>query len=65
MLRLTPALIARLPEPAGRWLSAAIEPGAELLTTVELEQHSRIDVRSWRGFRSRQIISKAGYLGAS
>ncbi|WP_024332844.1 DUF6544 family protein [Gordonia hirsuta] len=60
-----PNLVAALPEPARRWLTAAIAPGTPLTTTVELVQHGRIKIGSWRRFWAHQIISGDGYLWAS
>ena len=43
-----PSMVARLPEPARRWLVHAIAPGTPLWQTVELSMRGEIRLGAWR-----------------
>jgi hypothetical protein len=61
-----PVMIAGLPEPARRWLSHAIEPGAPLWRRAELTMHGQIKLGRWRPFTARQVLDPpGGYLWAA
>jgi hypothetical protein len=61
-----PATVAALPGPARRWLLHAIAPGTPLRRSVELRQHGRIRLCTWRRFRAAEIISPLeGYIWAA
>ncbi len=63
--RFDPASVEHLPGPARRWLTRAIAPGTPLRRRVELTQHGRIRLGSWRDFRARQVIAGLqGYVWA-
>ncbi len=60
-----PAAADGLPVPARRWLTHAIAPGTPLRRRVELAQHGRIRIGSWRDFTARQVIAGLeGYVWA-
>ncbi len=59
-----PGRLDRFPAAARRWLTSAIAPGTPLATRVELTQHGRINIRSWRRFTAHQIIGGGGYIWA-
>ncbi len=55
--RFDPARIANLPEPARRYLSHAIAPGALLATAVRLRMHGEIKLKNeWYPFEADQVI---------
>lgn len=51
-----PGTVDDLPEPARRFLTAAIPDGAPLSTGVELEMTGRIKLGIWLPFTARQIL---------
>ncbi|MEO3784361.1 DUF6544 family protein [Actinocorallia sp. B10E7] len=61
----TPGLVRGLPAAARRWLLHAIAPGTPLRTRVELAQHGRIKLGSWRPFTAAQVLAPLeGYIWA-
>ncbi|SDO30855.1 DUF6544 family protein [Geodermatophilus sp. DSM 45219] len=52
-----PSMVARLPEPARRWLVHAIAPGTPLWQTVELSMRGEIRLGAWRPFVARQVLA--------
>lgn len=42
---------------ADRWLTASIEVGTPLWTSIDLQKSGEIKIRAWRPFRSRQILT--------
>jgi hypothetical protein len=65
-LRFDPAMVAKLPEPARRWLTHAISPGTPLWQTVELSMHGQIKLGRWRPFTARQVLAPPdGYIWAA
>lgn len=51
-----PDLVARLPEPAQRFLGHAIATGAPLARAVRLTMHGEIRLKGWSEFRAEQVI---------
>ncbi len=61
-----PESLADLPEPARRWLTHVIAPGAPLWHGVQLEMNGRIRKAGWHRFRSVQLHGlPRGYLWAA
>jgi hypothetical protein len=61
-----PAMLAGLPEPAGRWLTHAIAPGTPLWRSVELSMRGQILLGRWRSFTARQVLAPPdGYIWAA
>lgn len=46
-----------LPEPAARYLTHAIAPGAHRAEAVRLDMHGEVKLGTWRPFSARQVIS--------
>lgn len=62
----TPELVARLPEPAQRWLTHAIPVGTPLWSSAEVSMHGQIKLGAWRRFTARQVITPDdGYIWAA
>ena len=60
-----PHAVRDVPEPVRRWLVHAIAPGTPLRRRVELVQHGRIRIGSWRTFTARQVTAGLeGYIWA-
>jgi hypothetical protein len=60
-----PRAVRTLPEPVRRWLIHSIAPGTPLRRRVELAQHGRIRIGSWRAFTARQVTAGLeGYVWA-
>jgi hypothetical protein len=60
-----PGTMRDLPEPVRRWLVHTIAPGTPLCRRVELAQHGRIRIGSWRAFTARQVTAGLeGYVWA-
>jgi hypothetical protein len=60
-----PGAVRDLPKPVRRWLVHTISPGTPLHRRVELAQHGRIRIGSWRTFTARQITAGLeGYVWA-
>jgi hypothetical protein len=58
-------MVRDLPEPVRRWLVHTIAPGTPLRRRVELAQHGRIRIGSWRTFMARQVTAALeGYVWA-
>ena len=55
--RMSDALLDGLPEPARRWLSAAIPVGTPLWDGVEFVGRGTIRLGSWRPFTAQQILA--------
>jgi hypothetical protein len=53
--RFDPAVTARLPEPARRWLTHAIAPGTPLARAVVLEMEGHIRIGRWMPFRALHL----------
>lgn len=62
-----PAALADLPEPARRWLTRAIRPGAPLARRAALEMHGEIRLgRHWHGFTAEQVLMpQSGFVWAA
>jgi hypothetical protein len=62
-----PDAIADLPEPARRWLTHAIAPGAPLARRAALEMHGEIRLgRHWHGFTAEQLLMpESGFVWAA
>jgi hypothetical protein len=64
--RFDPSLVAEFPEPARRWLTHAIPPGAALARGVILKMEGQIRVRRWLPFEATQIlVPPEGYVWAA
>jgi hypothetical protein len=61
-----PSMVAGLPEPARRWLTHAITPGAPLHRAVVLEMEGHIHLGRWLPFRAVQLHAPPdGYVWAA
>ncbi len=61
-----PETVSDLPEPAARWLRAAISPGAPLTTSAVLHMRGEIKLGSWRPFTATQVINPSnGFIWAA
>ncbi len=60
-----PGAVRDLPGPVRRWLVHAIASGTPLRRRVELAQHGRLRIGSWRPFTARQVTAGLeGYVWA-
>jgi len=62
-----PAALADLPEPARRWLTHAIVPGAPIAHRAELQMHGEIRLgRHWHAFTAEQLLMpESGFVWAA
>ncbi|MDF5755062.1 DUF6544 family protein [Spongiactinospora sp. TRM90649] len=61
-----PASADRLPEPIGRWLRHAIEPGTPARRVVSLAMHGTIRLGGRHPFRARQMLApRRGFVWAA
>jgi hypothetical protein len=61
-----PSMVDRLPEPARRWLTHAIEPGTPLHRAAVLEMEGRIRLGGWLPLRAVQVHAPPdGYVWAA
>jgi hypothetical protein len=57
--RFVPEQLSEIPEAAQRYLEHAIAPGTVLASSVRLQMHGEIKLRSWHQFTAEQLIQSS------
>ena len=61
-----PATLGGLPEPARRWLTHAVAPGAVIAGSAELSTRGEIKIGRWQPFRASELlVAPSSYVWAA